>query len=140
MGKRIKVYTASCLNKGPLWRELASVWEEVEIVARWPFLHVNNEGLPDWPEDCPAHGAEFWQQDHDDVLRADVVLIYAIETDELRGALVESGMALGLGKPVIVAGKNHRFGTWQYHRLARRVPTLEAARSLLRLMSTPASV
>lgn len=133
---RLKVYTASKLKEGPRWRNLAQEWEEIEIVARWPFLHVTTDGEPGWPSDCAAHGSIFWQHDHEDVARADVVLVFADrDTDVLRGALVEAGMALALGKPVIVVGDNPGYGTWQYHRQVHRVATLGDARSVLRLMA-----
>lgn len=132
---KIKVYTASKLKEGPRWRQLANDWPEVEIVARWPFLHVNGEGAPAWPDNCAAHGAVFWQHDFEDVANSNVVLVYGEESDVLRGALVEAGIAIGLGIPVIVVGKNAGYGTWQFHSLVRRVDNFEAARSLLKLMA-----
>jgi hypothetical protein len=133
--RRIRVYTASKLSEGPRWRALDYAWPEIEIVARWPFLHVTLEGAPSWPEDCAAHGAEFWRHDHEDVARCDVVLLYGAPEHVLRGGLVEAGMAIALGKVVIVVGGNPGYGTWQFHTQVRRVGTLDAARSLLRLMA-----
>lgn len=135
---RLKVYTASKLKEGPRWRQLAAAWQEIDIVARWPFLHVSEDGAPAWPEDCAAHGATFWKHDHEDVMRADVVLLYGAKEDVLRGALVEAGMAIALGKPVIVVGENAGYGTWQYHALVHRVAHFEAARSVLKLMAATA--
>lgn len=133
----MKVYTASKLKEGPRWRRLAAEWPEVEFVARWPFMHVTDDGAPGWPDDCAAHGSIFWQHDHEDVARADVVLLFAADpSDVLRGGLVEAGMAIALGKTVIVVGENPGYGTWQFHQQVKRVPTLDAARSLLRLMAT----
>lgn len=134
---RLKVYTASKLKEGPRWVQLARDWPEIDIVARWPFSHVSVDGEPSWPGDCAAHGSIFWQHDHDDVARADVILAFA-EKDEdvLRGALVEAGMAIALKKIVIVVGANPSYGTWQFHPSVKRVATLEDARSLLRLMAT----
>ena len=134
---RLKVYTASKLKEGPRWRRLAEEWPEIDIVARWPFLHVTADGAPGWPDDCAAHGSVFWQHDNEDVALSDVVLVFANRPDDvLRGALVEAGMAIALGKVVIVVGDNPGYGSWQYHQQVKRVPTLEAARSLLRLMAT----
>lgn len=137
---RLKVYTASKLKEGPRWRAIASKWPEIEVVARWPFLHVTDDGSPGWPDDCAAHGNVFWQHDHEDVARADVVLVYGESDDALRGALVEAGMAIALGKTVIVVGQCAAYGTWQFHSQVRRVGSMEAARSLLRLMATPSAV
>lgn len=137
---RLKVYTASKLKEGPRWRRLAEEWPEIDIVARWPFLHVTSDGAPGWPDDCAAHGSIFWQHDYEDVSRADVVLVFADQAEDvLRGALVEAGMGIAMGKTVIVVGSNSGYGTWQYHQQVKRVPSLDAARSLLRLMATPAA-
>lgn len=135
---RLKVYTASKLKEGPRWRRLADEWPEIEVVARWPFLHVTSDGSPGWPDDCAAHGSIFWTHDYEDVARSDVVLVYAALADDvLRGALVEAGMGIAMGKTVIVVGANQGYGTWQFHPQVKRVATLDAARSLLRLMATP---
>ena len=138
---RLKIYTASKLKEGPRWRALAEMWPEIEIVARWPFLHVTTDGEPGWPDDCAAHGSVFWRHDHEDVSRADVVIVFADQADDvLRGALIEAGMGIAMGKTVIVVGSNPGYGTWQFHPQVKRVPSLDAARSLLRLMATPDSV
>ncbi len=136
MSTRIRVYTASKLSEGPLWRRLAIQWgDEIEIVARWPFLHVTEDGSPRWPGNCAAHGAEFWRHNREDVAACDVLLLYGKFEHVLRGGLVEAGMALALGKVVIVVGENNGYGTWKFHSHVRRVETLDAARSLLKLMS-----
>ena len=132
----IKVYTASKLTEGPLWRQLRNDWPEIEIVARWPFLHVSDTGEPGWPSDCPAHGSIFWRHDHDDVVACDVVLVYGQGDNALKGALVEAGMGIALGKTVIVVGSHPSYSTWQFHPAVKRVATLSDARSLLRLMAS----
>lgn len=132
----IKVYTASKLEDGPLWRSLREAWPDIEIVARWPFLHITDDGAPGWPHDCAAHGAIFWQHDHDDVARCDVVLVYSAFDRPLTGALVEAGMGIALGKLVIVVGEHPSFGTWRFHPQVRRVPDLTSALSLLRLIAS----
>lgn len=131
----MKVYTASKLSDGPLWRRIATEWSEIEIVARWPFSHVTDTGAPDWPEDCAAHGAVFWQHDHEDVVRSDVVLVYTDSDEPLKGALIEVGMAIALAKMIIVVGRHRSYSTWWYHPQVRRVASLDEARSLLRLMA-----
>ncbi len=132
---KLKVYTASKLSDGPLWRRLAEDWPEIEFVARWPFHHVTYSGKPDWPEDCAAHGRVFWQHDHEDVLRSDIVLVYTQSEQPLKGALIEAGMALGSGRSVVVVGEHPSYPTWWFHKNVSRVKSLEEARSLLRLMN-----
>lgn len=133
---RLKVYTASKLSHGPLWRRLRDEWPEIEIVARWPFLHVTDDGEPGWPSDCAAHGSVFWKHDFEDVDRSDVVLVYGDTEDVLRGALVEAGMGIALDKIVIVVGHLPSYGTWQYHSAVKRVETLADARSLMKLIAS----
>lgn len=130
---RIKVYTASCLNQAALWRDLVKTWPEIEWTARWPHSHIIGEvqGL------CPAHASVFWEQDYDDVERSNVVLVYGAHDDSrhLRGALVEAGMGIALGKTVIVVGDHVSYSTWQFHPQVKRVRHLNDARSLLALLS-----
>lgn len=130
----ISVYTASKLSLAPLWLNLISAWPEVHFTARWVKDHVSAAGEPKWPGD-EAHGRVFWQHDWEDVARARVVLCYGRPDEVLRGALVEAGIALGMGKNVIVVGQNASYSTWQYHRNVFRVADLDAARSLLRLIA-----
>jgi nucleoside 2-deoxyribosyltransferase len=124
----MKVYTASNLCQAELWRDLAREWPEVEFVARWPFKHVGT--VPD--RECYAR--VFWDHDFEDVSRADIVLVYAVPEKNLKGALVEAGMGIALGKSVIVVGEHESYSTWQYHRAVHRVPDLDSARLLLRMM------
>ena len=49
--------------------------------------------------------ADLWQHCYEDVRDCDAVLLYAEEhNEEQRGALVEIGMAYGMGKPVYAVG------------------------------------
>lgn len=126
-----KIYTASKLDKSEMWKELQHEWKEFEFTARWFQFHVGN--VPD----APAFAKFFWQEDEEDVKRADVVLVYAEEGDILRGALVEVGIALGVGIPVICVmnGENPSWGTWSYHPLIYRVASLVEAKIMLDMMA-----
>ena len=126
MSDFLKVYTASKLDKAPLWLRLIEEWDEIEFVARWPRLHVGTT------PDAPCYAKVFWQHDLEDVSESDIVLVYSEPHDKLRGALVEAGMALALQKPVIVVGEHLDYGTWQFHPLVYKVPDLEEARLLLK--------
>lgn len=124
---RIKVYTASKLAQADRWKRLVDEWPEVHFVARWPgYVGV----VPDEPDQAEV----FWQHDIEDVTSADAVLVYAEAGEHLRGALVEAGAAIALGKPVIVVGTHADYGTWQYHPLVHRVADLDGARELLQTM------
>lgn len=125
----IKVYTASKITRAAQWKALYHEWPEIHFVARWPFCHTGNV-----PDD-PCYAKVFWQQDHEDVVKADVVLLLAEGKEHLKGGLVEAGMALALGKPVIVIGDHPDYSTWQYHPQVHRVLDLPSARILLRCMA-----
>lgn len=76
--------------------------------------------------DTPENAANFWKIDEADVLVSDIVLVYAVDGDVLRGALVEAGMAIAYGVPVAVVGTSESYGTWQYHPMVKRFETLPA--------------
>lgn len=117
-----RVYTASKLRHAEMWRALNDSVSGVFFHARW--LKHTKMGAPDEAE----HAVEFWKEDIEDVKTADVVLIYASDDDVLRGALVEAGAAIALGIPVVLAGDNESFGTWQYHPgVVYRTPMLHEA-------------
>lgn len=116
------VYTASKLCHASKWLALRSLWPEVHFTARWPHLVGN-------VSDEEVNAALFWLRDIADVQKSDVVLLYAEEGEHLRGALVEAGAALGLGKRVICVGDHPDYGTWRFHPMVTRLPTLEAARA-----------
>jgi nucleoside 2-deoxyribosyltransferase len=125
----IRVYTASKLSEAQRWRDLIREWQEVEFVARWPIKHVGT--VPDEP----IFAKVFWEHDLEDVGTADVVLVFAKSEHRLRGALVEAGMAIALGRRVIVVGEHDDYGTWSYHPLVYRVRDLAEARVLLTAMA-----
>lgn len=124
----LRVYTASKLKHAAKWRDLCAAHGHIQCHARW--LKHNTIGTPDTPE----HAAEFWLQDEQDVKHADVVLVFADGDDHLRGALVEAGMAIAYGVPVIVIGKHPDYGTWQHHPGVRRVASLDLAIDVLRVL------
>jgi hypothetical protein len=98
------------------------------MIARWPKLHV--EGTPD---NSPALANLFWKQDQADVIRSDVVMVYAEPQDHLRGALIEAGMGIAYGKTVIVIGDHPDYGSWQYHRQVIRAEDYAEAMTILRI-------
>lgn len=121
----ISVYTASKLHHAMLWKALRIEWPDISWTARWP---IEMAGII---EDTPANAENFWAIDLEDVRAADVVLVYGEKGENLRGALVEAGMGLALGKKILCVGENENFGTWQYHKLCARVSGLDEAREQL---------
>jgi nucleoside 2-deoxyribosyltransferase len=117
----LRVYTASKLKHAAMWRDLCASTPHLQAHARW--LKHSTLGTPDTPE----HAVEFWLQDEQDVKDADAVLVFATGDDHLRGALVEAGMAIAYGVPVIVIGKHADYGTWQHHPGVTRMDDLASA-------------
>lgn len=117
----IRVYTASQMHHADRWRALCRRSLQILCHARW--LKHAALGTPE----TAANAREFWQQDEQDVRDADALMVFAAPGDRLRGALVEVGIALACGVPVIVIGEHPDYGTWQYHPGVTRVADLEAA-------------
>jgi nucleoside 2-deoxyribosyltransferase len=114
-----KIYLASKMQHAERWRQ-EYVRKDVHIVSRWPFLEPSI--------DCEVSNCrKFWQDDVADIQSADAVVVYAEEGEKLRGALVEAGIAIGLGKLVIVVGEHPDYGTWSHHPLVKRATTLDHA-------------
>ena len=122
----IRVYPASKLKDGALWRSLD--WPCVLFVARW--LKHELIGTPD----IRANAKTFWQEDEEDIKACDIVLVYASVDNHLRGALVEAGMGIAHGKRIIVVGQHADYGTWQYHPRVQSVIDLDDAYRLLKAM------
>jgi hypothetical protein len=121
----IRVYTASKLSRAAQWRELHANYPHVYFHARW--LKHNLIKTPDLPEFAPR----FWLEDEQDVCNADALLLWAEGDEHLRGALVEAGMAIAFGIPVIVIGQHPDYGTWQHHPGVTIAGDLHAAMKLL---------
>ncbi len=122
----IRVYTASKLAAAEVWKHLHEKWPDVYFHARW-LKHMDLKT----PDDRSL-AAQFWVQDEEDVRHADVVLVYGREGEKLRGALVEAGMAIALGIPVVVVGEHPDYSTWQWHPGVTRVLDLDAAERYLK--------
>ena len=122
----IRVYVASRLANAPMIRTLAS--PHLFLCARW-LQHVAT-GTPDDAD----HARRFWPEDVADAAGADLLVVYAAPEDHLRGALVEAGVAIHAGVPVVVVGDHPDYGTWRYHPGVMRVAHLEELTTLVELI------
>lgn len=120
MSTQTRVYFASKLHHAPQALTLIRDWPGIHFTARWPLMHGV---IPD--DSSMAH--QFWQDDFDDIARADIVLAWAKPDDKLRGALVEVGIGIGLGKKIVLGGEHPDFGTWQFHPSVVRMSNMTAA-------------
>jgi hypothetical protein len=128
-----KVYTASKLALYQLWRDLRTdkEWSFVEWTASWPLLpeqHLRAEETV--TEDKMK---ELWQINIRQVRDSDILLLYGRDTaSALRGSLVETGAALGVGARVVAVGiPNTDEFTFCYHHLITRVSNLVEARNYI---------
>jgi len=127
---RPKVYVASKIYFHTQWKRMRESpdWSHVEFTSRWlDMAHLED---PSAPQPLPADFGHFWTIDIQDVRRSDFVLLFGSD-EGLKGALVECGAALGLGKTVIVIDLPE-VHSWSFHPLVVRLGTLEAARKFLR--------
>lgn len=121
MGSVPQVYTASKLRHAPLWLKLKQeYYGQYEFTSRWIFIAGM---VPESPDNAKV----FWIRDYEDVKRSTHVLVYAEGEENLRGALVEAGMGIALGKTVIVVGDSREYGSWQFHPSVLRAPDLGRA-------------
>ena len=115
----------------------ASVPERVEA---WRQLRAQGMAITSsWLEEGTKERADFgnlWQKVVEEIKDADALLAhFAPEDFPLRGALVEIGIALAFGKPVLVALPNveltgptlRPLGAWAHHPLVARYDDLRAA-------------
>ena len=125
----IKVYIASKLAYAEQFRGYREAWknEGIDLHARWfdqaiieqtSEVHLNDFHI-------------FWLVDEEDVKNSDAVIVYGTERDKLKGALVEAGIAIAMGKLVIIIGDCPDFGTWQHHPLVTRAGSFEHAKTMI---------
>ena len=93
-------YTASKIWHAPKHRELRDIYG-LPVKARWIDLDEIKD--VDYIEN---HKDKLWTTCFEDVRDSDFLLVYFEDwAEEQRGALVEIGMAYGLGKPVYAIGE-----------------------------------
>lgn len=94
----MKFYTAGKIWHADKFRFLRDT-VGLDVQARW--IDLDNES------DLVQNRKDLlWQMCYEDVRDSDFVLLYSEEqSEEQRGALVEIGMAYGMGKPVYALGK-----------------------------------
>jgi hypothetical protein len=116
---------ASVLARGAMWRGLRE--QGAQIVSSW----IDEDG-----ENETADFGNLWSRIENEIRAADRLVLYAEPDDfPLKGALIEAGMALAMGKPVylILPGvtldpRNFRpLGSWAAHPLVQRIEDLREA-------------
>lgn len=116
---------ASVSARGRMWRNLRS--QGVPITSSW----IDEDG-----EGQTADLSDLWKRITNEIRAADYLILYA-EADDfpLKGAFIEAGIALGMGKQVIVCLPNveldprscRPIGSWINHPLVSRCDDLNKA-------------
>ena len=104
-----RVYIASKAKHAVHWKGFIQLGF-VGIQCRW-FQYAGSD-------DDDLDYNQLWSECLEDVQLADVLICYCAPGDVLKGALVEVGIALGLGKRVILVGELDDFkanGSWWNH-------------------------
>jgi nucleoside 2-deoxyribosyltransferase len=93
----LSFYTAGKIWHAPKFQNLRDNLG-LPVRARWIDLNQDSDIVVN-------HKDQLWQQCYEDVRDSDFVLLYSEDrSEEQRGALVEVGMAYGMGKPVYAVG------------------------------------
>jgi hypothetical protein len=117
------VYVSSKLRHRDMW--LAS---GIPTVSSWIF----GDELP--PEECSA----MWDRYRDEVRDCEAIVLYVEPQDQLKGCMLELGMAFMSGHPMIVVWTGTvqalaaKMGTIVYHDSVRLVASIDEARPLLK--------
>ena len=123
----IKVYIASKIKHAASWRTFREDWRAIgiELHARWfdQVAHEDNATSGDF--------SIFWLCDVEDVSSSNAVIVYGETGEELRGALVEAGIAIANDILVIVVGSSASFGTWQHHPMVVRAKDMGHAKQMI---------
>jgi len=119
----ISVYVASRASvpeRGQMWRDIREQGI-VNVTSTW----IDEDGLGE-----TADMGELWWRISEEIARSDKLVLYA-ESDDfpLKGALIEAGMALGMGKRVVVCLPGvpvfepsfRPIGSWINHPLVTRI-------------------
>lgn len=115
----IRLYTASKISRTFIWQQLRTEYVgKIEFTSRW--LDMCDLEATATRKDF----RRFWLIDKADVERSDYLMIWGENEEHLRGALVEAGIAIANGIPVLTIGRHPDYGSWQHHPLVSNFPTV----------------
>lgn len=124
-----KVYTASTLHYHKFWQTLAvdPDWNFVRWTATWPSEPLVATALEAPDTITEDQNRYAWVMNINQVKYSDFLVLYAKPSDRLRGALIEAGVALGIGIPVLAVGvpDDH---TWMGHPAVKKFNSMVEVR------------
>lgn len=127
----IRVYPSSKVKHAPMWRELQKTVPHVFFNARW----IKRAEIEKKEEMDVRDYRDLWSECLEDIRNSDALLLYAEDGDQLKGALVEVGMALAFGVKVILVTAVedwYVYGTWMHYNVTK-CETIEQAMDYLYL-------
>lgn len=118
------IYVASRVSRAPMWRILRA--DGMPIVSTWIDEAGDNE-----TDDF----TELWRRIQSEISQSSAMIFYGdVEDAPWKGAFIEIGMALALGKPVlaVILGEledrtMRPIGSWLAHPNVRQFSSLDAA-------------
>ncbi len=121
------IYVASRVSRAPMWKALRE--SGVPVTATW----IDEAG-----DGETASFAELWMRLHKEIKDSAGLIFYGdVQDAPWKGALVEVGIAIGLGKMIAaiivgdLEGRTYRpVGSWLEHPAVQRCATVETAVSL----------
>lgn len=124
----IKIYIASKMCHAAKFIDLRDAYPDLIFTARWPqYAALASEAQR------PVY--EWMGNNFSDVRNGDCVVVYAEKGEELKGALVEIGVAMAYNRPIFVVGEHRSYSKWQFNQIhCTRVSTLDAAMKSIRIM------
>lgn len=121
----LRVYFASKTIHANKWRGYDLRSPILKVTGRW----IKQVIIDDGDLLKRGHGREMsarcWIEDQQDIQCSDYLVLYAEEGEHLRGGLVEAGIAIEYGIPVICIGTHPDYGSWQWHPMCMRLESLE---------------
>lgn len=121
----LRVYFASKTSHAQKWRDFDLKSPVLKVTGRW----IKRVIIDDGDLLKRGHGREMsarcWIEDQQDIQCSDYLVLYAEEGEHLRGGLVEAGIAIEYGIPVICIGSHPDYGSWQWHPMCMRLESLE---------------
>ena len=122
----LRVYFASKTTHAAKWRQIDLESKHIKVTGRWVKQVIIDNGDLLKNNHGTTMSARCWIEDQEDIRNSDYLALFAEPEEHLRGGLVEAGIALEAGVPVICIGAHPDYGSWQWHPKTLHVNSLAA--------------